>query len=76
MGKFIKLNIIYFIFHTCLKCKSVETPFVGPSRHAHIDIVCCKNSSDDGIFIKVHWKMLRRLGFLCLELRAGRGEAS
>lgn len=31
VGKFIKLNIIYFIFHTCLKCKSVEIPFVGPS---------------------------------------------
>lgn len=76
MGKFIKLNIIYFIFHTCLKCKSVEIPFVGPSRHAHLDIVCCKNSSDEGIFIKVHWKTSRHLGFLCLESRVGRDEAS
>lgn len=56
MGKFIQLNIIYFIFHTCSKCKSVNVPFVGPSSHAHPNTVCYKNSSDDGILIKMHWK--------------------
>lgn len=56
VGKFIQLNIIYFIFHTCSKCKSVNVPFVGPSSHAHPNTVCYKNSSDDGILIKMHWK--------------------
>lgn len=51
-----QLNIIYFIFHTCSKCKSVNVPFVGPSSHAHPNTVCYKNSSDDGILIKMHWK--------------------
>lgn len=38
IGEIIKLNIMYFIFHICLKCKSVEIPCSQLCRtrwHAH-----------------------------------------
>lgn len=39
MGKFVELNITYFVFHTSLKCKSVEIPFVGLNQQAQRNIV-------------------------------------
>lgn len=49
-----------FTFHTCLKCKSVEISLVEPSEHDCPNPVCFKNSFDDGILIKVHWKMKKK----------------
>lgn len=50
--------MLYLTFLTwCLRGKSMEIPFVEPLWHAHPSIACYKDSSDDGILIKVHWEV-------------------
>ena len=48
----------HFTFYTCLRCECTEIPFVGTMDRPIL--APYKGCSDDGIWIEVHWEMIKK----------------